>query len=102
MRPDSKRPLALRVGGNVNAPVIEHRLEPDFSRCLGPCDGVEMVEVLVRSDGAVGDVYIPMPINTCIDDSVRSALRQWRFQPATLHGGPVDVLFNVTVRINFA
>ena len=32
-----------------------------------------------------------------LSDSALDAVRQWTFQPATLHGEPVEVIFNLTV-----
>ena len=56
-----------------------------------------MLEIIVRSDGSVGDVKILKRLGAGLDDRAVQAVRQWRFTPARRLGSPVDVVVEVAV-----
>jgi hypothetical protein len=91
----------FRVSGGVQAPIATHRVEPDFSNCKDKYSGYPSAEAVIRANGSVHDVKILRPVNPCVDKAVVSALRQWTFKPGTLDGRPVDVIYDVTVHINY-
>ena len=37
-----------------------------------------------------------------LTEEVVKAVRQWRFEPATLHGKPIAVFYNLTVHMNLS
>jgi periplasmic protein TonB len=55
------------------------------------------MEIVVKRDGAVGDVKVLRRLAGGLDERAIQAVRQWRFAPATLKGVPVDVLVEVGV-----
>ena len=55
------------------------------------------LEIVVRRDGAVGDVKILRGLGAGLNDRAVQAVRQWRFTPAQRQGTPVDVIVEVAV-----
>jgi TonB family protein len=93
----------LRVGGEVVAPVVLHRVEPDFSPCEGQrAWGFPILEAVIDETGTIRDVRMLKPVHPCLEKAVLESVRQWRFQPGTVGGKPVPVIFNMTVYIKWA
>lgn len=59
--------------------------------------GDVLLEIVVRSDGSVGDVRLLRGLGSGLDQRAVQAVRQWRFDPARRKGVPVDVLVEVAV-----
>ena len=59
--------------------------------------GEVVLEIVVRSDGSVGDVRVLRRLGSGLDERAVQAVRQWRFSPARLKGAPVDVIVEVSV-----
>ena len=55
------------------------------------------MEIVVRSDGSVGDVKVRQGLGSGLDQRAVDAVRQWKFAPAKRFGKPVDVLVEVAV-----
>jgi TonB family protein len=56
-----------------------------------------VLEIVVMSDGRVGDVRVLGGLGHGLDERAVDAVRQWRFSPARRLGKPVDVLVEVAV-----
>jgi TonB family protein len=89
-----------RIGGNVKAPVAVKRVEPIYP--MGAryfhVTGPAIFESVIDKGGVLRDIMVlkglpSAPLTYC----AMEALRQWKFQPATIDGQPVDVLFNLTI-----
>ncbi|MFZ2493931.1 MAG: M56 family metallopeptidase [Thermoanaerobaculia bacterium] len=88
-----------RVGGDVKAPSIVSRVEPQFTeeaRALRIA-GIAIVEALIGEDGQVKDVKIVKDLPYGLGQAAADAIRQWTFTPATKDGKPIGVVFNLTV-----
>ncbi len=90
---------ALRVGGDVKAPVVVSRVEPMYTESARAdrVSGIVIVEALVDKSGAVRDAIVLKDLPYGLGESALEAVKQWRFAPAIRNGEPVDVLFNLTV-----
>ena len=55
-----------------------------------------VLEGVVTKKGTVRDLKIIKGENDPMTPNVVAAVKQWRFRPATLHGEPVDVIYNVS------
>lgn len=92
---------AVRVGGDVKPPRVIHRVEPQFESCGEvTVGGVPILEAIIDVDGTVRELRLLKPIHPCLDRTVVEALKQWRFEPGTLHGRPVPTIYNMTVHIH--
>lgn len=90
---------ALRVGGDVKAPVVIERREPQYPEVARKAriSGIVIVEVIIDQSGAVtaGRVLKPLPFG--LDEEALRAVKTWRFRPGTRNGQPVATIFNLTV-----
>src|SRR5262245_46408054 len=90
---------ALRVGGDVKAPILITKVEPVYTdeARKARISGIVIVEALIDKTGTVREVSVLKPLPFGLDQAAIDALRQWKFKPGTLNGQPVDVIFNATV-----
>lgn len=86
--------------GSIQAPRILRRVEPLYPRAARSfgVSGIAIFEMRIDKTGSIRDVTmlkgLPAPtLSYC----AMEALRQWKFEPGTLDGQPVDVLYNLTV-----
>jgi TonB family protein len=88
------------VGGEVVAPQVIKRVEPDYpARARGARLVAEThLEVFIRRNGTVCAVRVVVPGDSEIDSSIIRAVRQWRFAPATTNGVAVDCIYGITVK----
>lgn len=89
----------LRVGGDVKAPVVTHRIDPIYSDMARKTRvaGVVIVEAVINKNGEVEEVKVLKGLPMGLSESAVDAVKQWKFKPGTLNGQPVDVIFNLTV-----
>lgn len=88
----------LRVGGDVKAPVVRHRVEPVYPEAArkNKTEGIVILEATIDASGSVRDVRPLKPLPDGLTEAAVDALKQWKFAPGTLGGRPVDVIFNIT------
>ena len=89
----------MHVGGEVKAPLLVHKVEPVFTdeARRNRVSGIVVIEALVDKTGQVADAVVVKPLPFGLSESAIEAVKQWRFEPGTLDGQPVTVIFNVTV-----
>jgi TonB family protein len=97
------------LGTMIDGPIEGHEVhvaypvvfpDPPVARSELPRDlkGDVIVEVTIDAQGNVVETRVVQSIGHGIDEKIVAALRQWRYQPATLDGVPVaskhDVYFH--------
>ena len=89
----------LRVGGDVKAPVLSSRTEPQYPEAARKArmEGVVILEAIITADGNVEDVRVLKSVNPLLDASAVRAVQMWKYKPATLNGRAVRVYLTVTV-----
>ena len=88
-----------RPGSGITPPQLLREVKPDYTedaRRRG-IEGDVVLEIVVRSDGSVGDVKVRQGLGGGLDRRAVDAVRQWKFSPAKRYGTPVDVLVEVAV-----
>ena len=90
---------ALRVGGDVKAPVAITRVEPTYTEVARKAriEGMVIIEAIIDRDGNVTDARLLKPLPLGLGDQALDAVRRWKFKPGTLNGQPVPVIYNLTV-----
>lgn len=92
-----------QVGGEVTAPVVKHRQEPEFPASArramaGGANVIISLRCVISRDGCVRAVQLikqsPFPE---LNGAALTAISQWTFEPGRLRGELVDVVFNLTV-----
>ena len=87
-----------RVGGDIQAPALVHRVEPDYPAVAvaGKITGTVILEATVDQTGTVTDVDVLRSIKV-LDQAAIKAVSQWRYQPLILNGQPVPFILVVTL-----
>ena len=92
---------AYEPGGAVKAPKLTHYVEPEFSSQSKEAfiEGVVKISTVVTAEGRPSESRVIHGLNAEEDKTALEALKQWRFQPGTKDGKPVNV--KVTIEIAF-
>jgi TonB family protein len=88
-----------RPGSGITPPRLLREVKAAYTedaRRAG-VSGDVLLDIVVRHDGSVGDVRLRRGLGLGLDQQAITAVRQWRFAPATRQGAPVDVLVEVAV-----
>lgn len=100
---DASRQLApvetFTVGAEIKRPRLRTRVEPGYPDALrrDKKSGVVVIQAIVNPDGSVGPATVVRHSDAEFDDSALAAVRQWRYEPATLRGAPVRVYLTIFV-----
>jgi TonB family protein len=88
-----------RPGSGVTPPGLLHEVKPDYTEEArrNGVEGEVVLEIVVRSDGSVGNIRVLRGLGAGLDQRAADAVRQWRFSPARRQGAPVDVMVEVEV-----
>jgi protein TonB len=91
----------LVVGGDVTAPELIHRVEPEYPELarLGRLQGKVILEAIINKDGDVEQIKV-LRGNQQFNDAAMEAVRQWKYRPALQSGRPVAVYFTVVVEFS--
>jgi TonB family protein len=95
-----EEPLGIAPpGGSVKAPVPLKRAEPEYPYAVRVyhVTGIVVVQCIIDKSGNIRDVFIKRRLAAgTLTYAAIEVVRKWKFQPATIDGQPVDVLFNLT------
>jgi len=88
-----------RPGAGITPPGLIREIKPDYTeearrRSIA---GDVVLEIVVRTDGSVGEVRLLQGLGAGLDQRAIDAVKQWRFSPARRYGTPVDVIVEVAV-----
>jgi TonB family protein len=88
MKQDSNSPAA-----DLSQPIATRKVDPAYPMQLMQENvaGTVIVYGVIHADGTVGNVRILRGVDSRIDQFASQAVSQWRFQPATKNGTPIDV-----------
>jgi TonB family protein len=81
----------------VKPPVLVSEVKPkytDDAKARRVQGNVEL-DVVVKSDGTVGDVTVTKSLDPELDEQAVKATKQWRFRPGTKDSKPVDVMVQI-------
>jgi protein TonB len=101
--PPPPRVAPVRVGGDVSAPRLIHRVDPDYPPIAvgAQIEGMVILEATVDSTGAVKDTRV-LRSHGVLDDAAIAAVQQWRYEPLRLNGQPTPFILTVTVAFSLA
>ena len=91
-------PLTAGVG-DVKAPIVLKRVSPPYPRpaVFAHLNGFVIVECIIDRTGAIRDAKVVRSSSGLFEQAALDAVQQWQFAPGTLHGKPVDTIFDLTV-----
>lgn len=89
----------IRVGGDVKAPIKVESPPPQYTEIARKAriQGVVIVEAIIDKEGNVTNVKVLKGLPMGLDQAAVDAVKNWKFQPATLNSKPVAVIYNLTV-----
>ena len=61
-------------------------------------NGFVVVECIIDRTGAVRDAKVVQSSSKLFEQSALDAVQRWQFSPGTLHGQPLDTIFDLTVK----
>ena len=94
-------PKALRVGGNIKAPMKTLDVKPVYPSTMREAgrEGVVPIEAMIGPDGSVTSVRVlSADVHPDFAIAAADAVRQWKFTPTLLNGVPVEVVMTVKVQ----
>jgi len=93
-----------RPGSGIVNPRLLREVKPNYTAeaMRAQVQGEVWLEVVVLSDGTVGDVTVTKSLDPVfgLDEEAMRAARQWRFAPGTRFGEPVAVLVSIALEFN--
>jgi TonB family protein len=89
------------VGGSVMAPKVLSKVDPEYSEeaRAAKYQGTVLLYVEIWPDGLAHNAQVIQGLGMGLDDNASTAISQWRFQPGTRDGQPVNVA--ATIEVNF-
>ena len=92
----------VRIGGQITAPALLHRVEPVYPdvAALAHLTGVVILEATVNAEGCVESARVLRSRHALLDKAAREALMQWQYSPLVLNG--IATPFVLTVTFNFS
>lgn len=98
-KPEGEPEAVYEPGGDVKPPKLVHYVEPAFSPSSKEAfvEGTVKISTVVTRDGIATNLHITSGLNAEEDRTAIDAVKQWKFQPGTKAGEPVNVRVNVEV-----
>jgi protein TonB len=92
----------VRIGGNITAPNLVHRVEPVYPGVAvsAKVSGTVILESTVDEAGMVTDVRVLRSIQL-LDQAAIKAVKQWRYEPLVLNGIRAPFILVVTLTFSF-
>jgi protein TonB len=92
------RQTPVRIGGQITAPTLLHRVEPRYPEAavFARVAGLVILEATVDAEGAVESVRVLRSV-PLLDKAAIEAVEQWRYSPLVLNGNPTPFVLTVTL-----
>ncbi len=90
----------IYITGNVEKPVKLVSPQPRYTEIARKAriQGVVILQTIIDKEGNITNVKVLKGLPLGLTEAAVSAVRQWKYEPATLNGKPVAVYFNLTVK----
>ncbi len=91
-------PAPIRVGGNVQAARITHRVMPVYpdEASEDRIEGAVKLEATLTREGTIKELRV-VEGHPLLADAAVEAVRQWRYRPTLLNGVPAEVMTFITI-----
>jgi periplasmic protein TonB len=92
---------AYRIGGDVSAPQLISKVEPEYSEEARKAkfSGSVLLSIVVDEHGLPRDIKVIRPLGLGLDEKAVEAVSRWRFRPGVKGGRPVAT--QAQVEVNF-
>jgi protein TonB len=91
-------PTRLRVGGNVQAGLILHKIAPIYPQLAKQAriQGTVVLSAMISKEGAIENLLVESG-NPLLTQAALDAVKQWTYRPYLLNGEPVAVSTEIEV-----
>jgi TonB family protein len=91
-----------RIGGDVSAPVLTSRIEPEYTAdaAHSKLEGEVLLSVVIDEKGVPQDIRVMRPLGKGLDEKAIEAVEQWRFRPGMKNGAPVKTMAQILVNFH--
>ena len=103
--PDAPHVVPGVPRSDIHPPKTTKRIEPLYPRGMRAFHqtGIVILECVLDEHGDVRDVQLKKGLpGATLSYSAMEALRQWKFEPATIDGKPITVIFNLTINFKMS
>jgi len=78
---------------DISQPVATRKVDPGYPTQLirQNVAGTIVLYAVIHADGTVGNVRVLNGVDNRLDKFASDAVSQWKFQPATRNGSPIEV-----------
>lgn len=92
---------AYRIGGDVSAPTLINKVEPEYSEEARKAkySGTVLLSIVVDATGVPRDIHVIRPLGLGLDEKAIEAVSKWRFRAGMKGGRPVAT--QAQVEVNF-
>ena len=97
--PDAINNEPMAVGGEVTAPILVKKVEPQFPEMVSS-EVFWLFSMVVTKEGHISDLELVKGTAGSYSRAAETAIKQWQFKPATYRGRAVDVKYNLSVRMH--
>src|ERR1700739_1499089 len=82
-----------RQSGEVTSPVPVHKVDPKYPSTMVEerIEGEVILYGVIRQNGTVDSIQLVRGIDERLNANAINAFKEWKFQPATREGNPVDL-----------
>lgn len=89
----------IHITSEVRKPEKIHSPRPHYTEVARKAriSGLVILESIIDKRGEVTSVRVLRGLPMGLSEAAVSAVKQWRFKPATMRGKPVDVYFTLTI-----
>ena len=93
----------VRVGGQIQAPALLHRVEPEYPPLAvkAHLQGLVILEATVDENGRVQSVKVLRSDAPLLDGAAIDAVKQWQYSPLTLNGKHESFILTVMLSFHF-
>ncbi len=90
---------AYRIGGDVSAPQVLSKVEPEYSEDARKAkySGSVLLSLVIDANGMPKDIKVIRPLGLGLDEKAIEAVSHWRFRPGMKGGRPVATQANIEV-----
>jgi TonB family protein len=90
---DLPKDANVKPAADLSAPAAVRKVDPAYPMQLmrENVAGTVILYAVIHADGSVGDVRVLRSVDDRIDLFAAQAVAQWKFEPATKNGAPVEV-----------
>jgi TonB family protein len=93
----AQEPAPYKPGDGVTMPRLINEVKPSYTAeaMRAKIQGVVKLQVVVKTDGTVGDVRVIQSLDPLLDPQAIDAVKQWTFAPGTKDGQTVPVAVEI-------